>query len=112
MITEKITNGIPGPRQHKNGNQHFAEVIAGSLIRSGIVPNQELCERWFEKIMLVRPTGAYFRNLRGDYGDMNEREPEIPKFVLNLGEEKVVCTPENTLAFLYEEEKYDHIFTS
>lgn len=39
-----------------------------------------------------------------------EREPEIPKFVLNLGEEKVVCTPENTLAFLYEEEKYDHIF--
>jgi hypothetical protein len=43
---------------------------------------------------------------------MNEREPEIPKFVLNLGEEKVVCTPENTLAFLYEEEKYDHIFTS
>ena len=27
-------------------NQHFAEVMASSLIRIGIVPNQELCERW------------------------------------------------------------------
>lgn len=26
-------------------NEHFAEVIASALIRSGIVPNQELCER-------------------------------------------------------------------
>ncbi len=41
---------------------------------------------------------------------MSEREPELPKFILNIGEEKVVCTPENTLAFLYEDEKYDHIF--
>ena len=41
---------------------------------------------------------------------MYEREPETPKFILNIGEEKIVCTPENTLAFLYEEEKYDHIF--
>jgi hypothetical protein len=41
---------------------------------------------------------------------MMEREPEIPKFILNIGEEKVVCTPENTLAFLYEDEQYDHIF--
>lgn len=27
-------------------NEHFAEVIAASLIRSGIVPDRELCERW------------------------------------------------------------------
>ena len=27
-------------------NQHFAEVIASSLIRIGVVPNMELCERW------------------------------------------------------------------
>lgn len=27
-------------------NEHFAEVIASSLIRIGTVPNQELCERW------------------------------------------------------------------
>jgi len=40
----------------------------------------------------------------------HERQPEIPKFILNIGEEKVVCTPENTLAFLYEDNKYDHIF--
>ena len=30
-------------------NQHFAEVIASSLIRSGIVPNQQLCERWLRE---------------------------------------------------------------
>lgn len=40
----------------------------------------------------------------------HERQPEIPKFILNIGEEKIVCTPENTLAFLYEDNKYDHIF--
>lgn len=39
-----------------------------------------------------------------------EPKPELPKFILNIGEEKIVCTPENTLAFLYEENKYDHIF--
>ena len=27
-------------------NQHFAEVIASALIRSGIVPDKEMCERW------------------------------------------------------------------
>ena len=27
-------------------NQHFAEVFAAALIRSGIVPNREMCERW------------------------------------------------------------------
>lgn len=40
----------------------------------------------------------------------HEKQPEIPKFILNIGEEKVVCTPENTLAFLYENPEYDHIF--
>ena len=30
-------------------NQHFAEVIASALIRSGIVPDQELCERWLRE---------------------------------------------------------------
>lgn len=39
-----------------------------------------------------------------------EREKEIPHFVLDTGKERLICTPENTLAFLYEEEKYDHIF--
>ena len=27
-------------------DEHFAEVMASSLIRIGIVPNMELCERW------------------------------------------------------------------
>lgn len=27
-------------------DRHFAEVMASSLIRIGVVPNQELCERW------------------------------------------------------------------
>lgn len=27
-------------------NQHFAEVFASALIRSGIVPDKEMCERW------------------------------------------------------------------
>lgn len=39
-----------------------------------------------------------------------EPKRELPKFILNIGEDKVVCTPENTLAFLYEDNKYDHIF--
>jgi hypothetical protein len=30
-------------------NEHFAEVIAASLIRSGIVPDRELCERWLKE---------------------------------------------------------------
>lgn len=30
-------------------NQHFAEVIASALIRSGIVPDREMCERWLRK---------------------------------------------------------------
>jgi hypothetical protein len=30
---------------------------------------------------------------------MSEREPELPKFILNIGEERIVCTPENTLGF-------------
>ena len=27
-------------------NQHFAEVFAAALIRSGIIPDKEMCERW------------------------------------------------------------------
>ena len=27
-------------------NEHFAEVFAAALIRSGIVPDKEMCERW------------------------------------------------------------------
>jgi hypothetical protein len=30
-------------------NQHFAEVFASALIRSGIVPDREMCERWLRK---------------------------------------------------------------
>ena len=30
-------------------NQHFAEVFAAALIRSGIVPDKELCERWLNE---------------------------------------------------------------
>ncbi len=42
---------------------------------------------------------------------MMEREPtKEPKFFLDLGERKLECRPENTLGFLYEEPKFDHIF--
>ena len=27
-------------------NQHFAEAFAAALIRSGIVPDKQMCERW------------------------------------------------------------------
>lgn len=27
-------------------DEHFAEVIAASLIRTGSVPDKEMCERW------------------------------------------------------------------
>ena len=27
-------------------NEHFAEVFASALIRGGIVPDKEMCERW------------------------------------------------------------------
>ncbi len=40
-------------------NQHFAEVITSALIRSGIVPDKQMCERW----------------LREDY--VNEEELEL-----------------------------------
>ena len=30
-------------------NQHFAEVFAAALIRSGIVPDREMCERWLNE---------------------------------------------------------------
>ena len=40
----------------------------------------------------------------------HEREKEIPHFDLDTGKERLICTPENTLAFLYENSEYDHIF--
>jgi len=30
-------------------NLHFAEVFASALIRSGIVPDREMCERWLRE---------------------------------------------------------------
>ena len=39
-----------------------------------------------------------------------EKEPRTPSFILDTGKEKLICTPDNTMAFLYEDEKYDHIF--
>ena len=41
---------------------------------------------------------------------MSEREPKLPHFVLDIGNQNIICTPENTLAFLYEKSEYDHIF--
>lgn len=42
---------------------------------------------------------------------MYEREPtKDPHFFIDIGEKKLECRPENTLGFLYEENKYDHIF--
>lgn len=40
-----------------------------------------------------------------------EREPQEPyAFIIESGDERLVCTPENTRAFLYENEKQDHLF--
>ncbi len=42
---------------------------------------------------------------------MYEREPtKDPHFFIDIGEKKLECRPENTLGFLYEDEKYDHLF--
>jgi hypothetical protein len=30
-------------------DEHFAEVMASALIRSNIVPDKELCERWLNE---------------------------------------------------------------
>ena len=40
----------------------------------------------------------------------HENKPELPSFILRIGEDKVECTPENTLGFLYEQQEFDHIF--
>lgn len=39
-----------------------------------------------------------------------EREPQDPKFYIDIGEHKLECTPENTFAYLYDDDKYDHVF--
>lgn len=43
---------------------------------------------------------------------MSERQPNPNySFILNTNNgERLLCTPENTQAYLYEDEKYDHIF--
>ena len=41
---------------------------------------------------------------------MSEKEPQLPYFSLDIGTEILICTPENTLAYLYEDNRYDHIF--
>lgn len=30
-------------------NEHFAEVFASALIRSGIVPDKQMCDRWLNE---------------------------------------------------------------
>jgi len=46
----------------------------------------------------------------GDTQMAREKEPRPKSFVIDIGTEQLICTPDNTLAYLYEEEKYDHIF--
>lgn len=38
------------------------------------------------------------------------KEPKQEFFVLKMGEQRLICTPENTVGFLYENTEYDHIF--
>jgi hypothetical protein len=45
-------------------DEHFAEVLAAALIRSSIVPNGDLCERW----------------LREGYVDENELEAVLEAY--------------------------------
>lgn len=39
-----------------------------------------------------------------------EREPQIYAFSIDTGNGHLICTPDNTEAYLYEDEKFDHIF--
>lgn len=39
-----------------------------------------------------------------------EREPKDPKFYIEIGEHSLECTHENTFAYLYDDDKYDHVF--
>jgi hypothetical protein len=41
-----------------------------------------------------------------------ELDPQDPKFVITIDDEKLVCTPQNTLAFVHSEgfKDVDHIF--
>jgi len=42
---------------------------------------------------------------------MSEKEPKnTPRFWLNLNGERRECTPDNTLAFIHENEEHDHIY--
>lgn len=40
----------------------------------------------------------------------HEREPQPYAFVIENGEQKLICTPDNTRAYLYEDSKKDHLF--
>ena len=39
-----------------------------------------------------------------------EKEPKSPRFMLEIGNHRLICTPDNTNAYLYEDPTYDHIF--
>ena len=41
---------------------------------------------------------------------MSEKEPQLPHFSLDIGTEILICTPDNTFAYLYEDNRYDYIF--
>lgn len=41
---------------------------------------------------------------------MNHEREKPPHFVMDIGREQLICTPDNTLAYLYENSEYDHIF--
>lgn len=40
----------------------------------------------------------------------NKQPERKPEMVINIGNQRLVCTPENTLAYLYEDQRFDHLF--
>jgi len=40
----------------------------------------------------------------------HEREPQSYAFSLEIGNERFICTAENTFGYLYENTDYDHVF--
>lgn len=41
---------------------------------------------------------------------MGEKEYRQQYFSIDLGKETIICTPDNTRAYLYENPEYDHLF--
>lgn len=39
-----------------------------------------------------------------------EREPQDPSFYIEIYGKELYCTPENTRGYLYEDDRFDHIF--